>query len=145
MRVPLQLDKTALHLHCGAQGAAGVIGGRKRRTVEGQDGIAQELVESAAMLENRCHQLVEDQVEHLHNLSSQVSFGEVGEAAQIGKKHRQAARLPAQLELAIRILQDKLGDFRVDVTIEHLAQQLVAVLKLVVHPFEAQQRRTRAT
>ena len=85
----------------------------QRRVPERHDGIAHELVDSAALGEDDVGQRREQPVEEGDQLLRRQPLGDVGEAAHVGEQHRHLARLAAELQLVVvarQLLDQRRGD-----------------------------------
>ena len=81
----LQSRQRGLHFTRGAHGAFGVVLARQRHAERGQDGVADELVDRAAVLDQHVHHQVEVSVEKAHDLLGRQLLRERGEPTDVAE------------------------------------------------------------
>jgi hypothetical protein len=119
-----------LHLEGAGDGALGVVGVGDRGAEQGEDRVAEELVDRAAVAVDHLGHRAEVDVEDRHDLLRAEALAQRREAAQVGQQDGDLAALAAELQ---RLGRGEQGVDHVvgDVAAEHAADEGVAGLDLV--------------
>ena len=112
-----------LHRDRRAHRPLGVVGPGDRRPPEGDDGVADELVDRAAMAEHDVAHLVEIGVEQVRKLLRRDRVAELGEALEIGEQGEDLGALAMQRQ-PLRIAHDLGGDVRGEIFAERALREL---------------------
>ena len=122
----------ALHLPTAGQhvaafvyvgGALGVVGVPDRRAENGEDRVADELVDGAAVRDDDLCHVPEVVVEDLHDAGGIATLGEARVAAQIGHEDGDLALVAAEPQ-PVRRLQHRLGNLRRYVAAKRVANEV---------------------
>ena len=97
------------HRDQGGGGALAIVGPRDRGTPEGDDGVADELVDRPAMIEHDVAHPVEIGVEQRRDAFRRQAVAQGGEALDVGEQCVELALFAGQAELG-RIAQNLCGD-----------------------------------
>ena len=114
-----ELQQTLLHVDGRRDRVSRVLRVVLRCAPERHDGIADKLVQRAAVTKDDRDLQAEIAVEEGHDLFRGVAFRHGGEAAYIGKKHGDVARLTAQRLRRFALRHQGCDHARVEKTVEH--------------------------
>ena len=92
----VDVDHRPLHGERGGGGALGVVRMGQRRAEHGEDGVADELVDGAAIFDDDVGHAGQVLVQHTHHLLGIALLGEAGVTAQVRHEDGDVALLPAE-------------------------------------------------
>src|SRR5262249_60259240 len=113
----IELLEGTEHVEGRAAAARGVVFGRRRRSPERHDGVADVLVEETAVGEHDVGHRLEVLAQYLAEGLGRQLLRDAGEAPDVREEHADEPPLPAQAEPR-RLLGDQVGDLVVHVVAE---------------------------
>ena len=123
-----------LHGQGAGGGALRVVGMRERRPEDREDGVADELVDRAAVLDHHVGHAGEVLVQHVHDVRGVALLGKARIAPEVGHEHGHHALLAAEAQ-AVGRLEQLAGDLGRHVAPERRADE-VALAEAVEHLVE---------